>query len=245
MSVRKTGIACAAMLLLAAAPIGHAGTFGSGPVASVSMELISSPPQYVSGGDARFAVRAAPGLRKNLEFWVNGRPVDAAPMPTEDGFEAVVTGFVNGSNTVELRVNGRAVMARMQVTNYPISGPMFSGPQQQPFVCTTTQSGVGVQPVVESAVPPGTRVFNAAGNIVGYSQNCAIETFVTYWYRSTANTWKLLPADRSAPADMQRLLLPTGARWTSWCARSAARSTVFSTASRCWRRVMMIPRGPI
>ncbi len=87
---------------------------------------------------------------------------------------------------------------------------MFSGPQQYPFVCTTTQSGVGQQPIIESATPPGTRVFDSAGNVIGYSRDCSVQTVVTYLYRTTGNAWAAMPADGSRPADLAQVTLPDG-----------------------------------
>src|SRR5262245_3483648 len=57
----------------------------------VAVSVLSSPPQYVSGGDARIAVRAAPGLRDKLEIWVNGSPAPAALKQRGDGLEGVVS----------------------------------------------------------------------------------------------------------------------------------------------------------
>ncbi|GAH24162.1 unnamed protein product, partial [marine sediment metagenome] len=137
--------------------------------------------------------------------------MDADALPaTADGFEGVIAGLRNGANTLELRHKGRVVMHRLALENHPITGPMFSGPQQQPFMCTTTQGAVGRQPIVESATGPGFPVFDGAGNRIGYTRSCSIETFVTYWYRSTANQWRVLPTDGSTPADMQRITLADG-----------------------------------
>ena len=64
--------------------------------------------------------------------------------------------------------------------NHPITGPLFSGPQQQPFFCETTAFGLG------SAT-------DAA---------CSAPTQVTYQYRSTANTFKPLADPTTRPADL-------------------------------------------
>ena len=42
----------------------------------VQLRVLSSPAQYVSGGDARIGVRAAPGLHDKLELWLNGSRVN-------------------------------------------------------------------------------------------------------------------------------------------------------------------------
>ena len=88
--------------------------------------------------------------------------------------EGVVAGMTLGDNLLELRLDaGKVPLDSMKLTNYPITGPMFSGPQQTPFVCTTNQ--VGRQPLVDSASPPGYAVYDAQGNVIGYSRNCSIE----------------------------------------------------------------------
>ena len=86
----------------------------------------------------------------------------------------------------------------------------WNSPQQHPFVCTTTQGAVGRQPLIESATPPGTRVFDGSGNVIGYSRDCSIDTFVTYLYRTTGNARVTMPADGSRPADMSTVTLADG-----------------------------------
>jgi hypothetical protein len=178
---------------------------------SLELRILSSPPEYVSGGDARIEVTAAPGLHDKLEWFLNGRRIDVElESKGSHKLEGVVRGFVEGRNVLEVYVKKSAQRAALEFTNYPITGPMFSGPQQHPFVCTTTQSGVGRQPLVDSPVPPGTKVFDSSGNVIGYSRDCSIETFVTYLYRTTGNAWATLPADGSRPDDMATITLPDG-----------------------------------
>src|SRR5687767_8799566 len=137
---------------------------------AVELRVLSSPAQYVSGGDARIEIRVAPGLPRNVQLYLNGRRLQ---VPLKDHGEyhiqGMISGLVEGENRLDALIKGRAERDSIKLINHPIAGPMFSGPQQHPFVCTTTQSGVGRQPIVESATPPGTRVFDSAGNVVGYS----------------------------------------------------------------------------
>lgn len=174
------------------------------------LSVLSSPPQWVSGGDARIHVRAAPGLRDKLELRLNGRPVSVALQPVADGLEGVITGLALGENRLEVRHAKANVRDRLTLVNHPVSGPMFSGPQQQPFVCTTNQGGIARQPLPDSAVPPGYKVTDAGGNVVGYSRDCSIDTFVSYLYRNTAGALRPLPTDGSRPADMAQTTLPDG-----------------------------------
>ncbi len=183
------------------------------PPGAIAMRVVSSPAQYVSGGDARIEVAAPRGLHKQLELWLNGRRLDIDMTPVGDRWQAVVDGLSVGANRLELRHRsgrGPGVAAALDLVNHPITGPMFSGPQQHPFVCTTIQGTVGRQPLVDRASPPGYRVTDAAGQVIGYSRDCSIDTFVGYQYRSTGNAWKALPADGSRPADMATVTLGDG-----------------------------------
>ncbi|WP_161827631.1 DUF6351 family protein [Steroidobacter agaridevorans] len=187
----------------------HGGWGGKGQ--SVELRVLSSPARYVSGGDARIEVRVPPGLQNKVELYLNGRRLQAELKPTgKDRVQAVINGLAPGENRLEALIKGRWDRDALKLTNYPVTGPMFSGPQQHPFVCTTTQSAVGRQPIVESAAPPGTRVFDSAGNVIGYSRDCSIDTFVTYLYRTTGNAWAVMPADGSRPADLAQATLPDG-----------------------------------
>lgn len=177
---------------------------------TVQLSVLSSRPEWVSGGDARIAVRAAPGLRDKLELWLNGRRLDVALQTREDGLEGVITGLANGRNLLEVRHRASGQRDAITLTNHPITGPMFTGPQQTPFVCTTIQSAVGRQPLVDSPMAPGYRVTDAQGQLIGYSRHCSIDTFVSYFYRNSAGALRPMPADGSRPADMSQATLADG-----------------------------------
>jgi hypothetical protein len=201
-SVRTQSVPLAAAAPPAAAP--------ADPAMTVQLRVLSSSAQWVSGGDARIEVRAAPGLRGKLELWLNGQPVAAALRPSAAGLEGVIGGLVVGDNRLEVRHRSAGVRDALTLTNHPITGPMFSGPQQTPFVCTTIQGTVGRQPLVDSPTAPGYRVTNAQGQLIGYSRNCSIDTFVTYSYRTTGGGFAALPADGSRPANMSTVTLADG-----------------------------------
>lgn len=185
---------------------GHGGGHGS-----VQLRVLSSAPEQVTGGDARIAVRAPRGLRDKLELRLNGQRLDVALAPTDDGLEGVITGLANGRNVLELRQrNSHQARDRLVLTNHPITGPIFTGPQQQPFVCTTIQGAVNRQPLVDSATPPGYPVRDAQGQLLGYSRDCSIETFIGYFYRNTAGSLQPLPADGTRPADIAQATLADG-----------------------------------
>ncbi len=177
--------------------------------AEVSIDVLSSPARWVSGGDARVGVRAPADQHDRLGLWVNGERRDVPLERVGDRLEAVLDGLRIGDNLVEVR-RGADQAAAITLTNHPVHGPMWSGPQQAPFVCTTIQSAVARQPRVDSAEPPGYRVSDAQGNLLGYSRDCSIDTLVAWHYRNTAAQWLPMPTDGSRPADMSTVTLPDG-----------------------------------
>ena len=67
-------------------------------------------------------------------------------------FEGLVTGLSLGPNVLTARAHGRKD-ASITVTNHPNGGPVFSGPQVQPWVCQSTRRRLAVQPAGELRVP--------------------------------------------------------------------------------------------
>lgn len=83
--------------------------------------------------------------------------------------------------------------------------PLFSGPQQYPFICATTDSNLG-QPIIDNQNGIGNAVYTIEGDptsgTAGYSEKCGILTRVDYFYLSTADgKFRLYDAD-NPPNDM-------------------------------------------
>lgn len=152
-----------------------------------AIRVLSSPPGQVSGGDVRLAVDVPPGQQDKVRILVGGRDVtdDFSPV---DSFtlEGVVTDLDLGPSTVSVITGERVMTARAQtvLTNHPRTGPMFSGPPQQPFLCST----------------PG-HYGNAelAGPI---DDACSMEPIVSYKYKSTDGVFVDYDPDAPRPADM-------------------------------------------
>jgi hypothetical protein len=181
-----------------------------------TLETLSSAPHQVTGGDTLVRVGLPPGRGpRHFVLLRNGEDVTSV-LEREDGaLVGLVGGLEPGENVLELRPHPRAqaVLARLVVTNHPESGPIFSGPQQQPFVCTTARVGLG-QPLVDNQAGIGIRVAkqDAAGNyprdgrgyptadaeIVGYSRDCAAQRRIEYQYRTTGGQFRPL-ASLAAP----------------------------------------------
>jgi hypothetical protein len=59
----------------------------------LKLNVLSSPPQYVSGGDARIEVRAARGLHSSIELWLNGQRLNTPLQSLDNRVEGVITGL--------------------------------------------------------------------------------------------------------------------------------------------------------
>src|SRR5205823_1679351 len=73
-----------------------------------------------------------------------------------------VEGLRLGRNTLEILVGSKR-RARLELINHPITGPIFSGPHQKPFICQTEEVGLGPAQDAE----------------------CSAKTVVNYFYKST------------------------------------------------------------
>ncbi|UCH87570.1 MAG: hypothetical protein JSU97_04090, partial [Dehalococcoidia bacterium] len=119
---------------------------------------------------------------------------------------------VLGENTLEAKLAlwppGWPPLAQLTATNHPITGPIFSGPLQDPFVCRTEASGLG-QPLIDNYDHIGFPVYavdeygNKIGDPIGWSKDCSAETRVEYWYRTKGGEFKPLPAGK-APKDLAK-----------------------------------------
>ncbi len=172
-----------------------------------AVEVVSSRADQVTGGDARLHVEVPWTVPLHqVEVLVNGvdRRDRFTVVPGTRRLTGVIDGLAVGVNPVVVQPNGagqgRPAPATLTLTNYPITGPVFSGPHQHPFVCTVMTQGLG-QPVVDSPTT-GTKVFDAAGQVVGYSRDCSVPTQVVFTYRSTGGSWKDYTPGMARPADM-------------------------------------------
>ncbi len=123
----------------------------------------------VNGGNVTSAFRALPGGRSLL---------------------GLVEGLRLGQNLLTVSERGRAGDGRstwLTLTNFPISGPIFSGPHESPFICMTASFRL---PVTGGTLGPP------------LDMNCSIARRVDYIYRSTAGVFKPLRVPTIHPADL-------------------------------------------
>src|SRR5438270_6868181 len=101
---------------------------------ALSISVLSSRADLVSGGDALLAIGGVDS-RSGLHVTVGGADQSSAFSTGSDGrIEGVVTGLGMGANRVVASAPGRTA-AQITLTNHPIGGPVFSGPQIQPWQC--------------------------------------------------------------------------------------------------------------
>ena len=160
----------------------------------VDIDVLSSRADQVSGGDALVRVEAPKGLMKRLRVERNGTDITSAFARRDGALEGLVEGLRVGANELTV-THKRHRVARERLVNHPITGPIFSGPQQAPFVCKTNQpqpplnDNLG-EPLVDNQAGDGFRVLAPDGTTAGYSRDCSARTVVDHLYRTTANTWK-------------------------------------------------------
>ena len=102
--------------------------------------------------------------------------------------------------------------ARFWIGDTGPTGPIFTGPHQYPFICTTVQNSLG-QPLVDNPLGIGNAVFPEIGGTpdftadpVGYSRFCSIPTRVDYLYYSTTRESFVPLADPGdVPPDAEKL----------------------------------------
>jgi hypothetical protein len=197
---------------------------------SLAVSVLSGRADQVSGGDALIQVDVPLTIPLHqVRITRNGVDVTGRFTPADDGARALVglvDGLVLGENTLRAEANGqgrgRPAPATLTLVNHPISGPIFSGPQQQPFVCTTaraTHNGQRLlgQPLVDNQASFGIPVAaespadvypsdgrgypTAAATIVGWSKDCAATTRVGYVYKTTGGQFEWLATPAQVPGD--------------------------------------------
>jgi hypothetical protein len=202
---RRSSIALAAAAALGSGSA-YAGGFEDGERhhgdKDFKIEVLSSRPYMVSGGDALVRVTVKNNVSlSDVRIGLNGNDVTgvfraAAGAGTLTG---LVTGMRPGENTLEVgpKPNGKGrADADLALTNYPITGPIISGPHEFPFACTT-----------QNFVP----VTGAPALGAPLDANCSVDRRVHYVYRRTNNTFALLPQPYSnLPADLAMTTTVTG-----------------------------------
>jgi hypothetical protein len=175
------------------------------------IQILSSQPSLVSGGNALVQVALPSGTA------ASGVKVVAAGGDQTPRFQevspgkllGVVQGLPVGTSSIDVvPTSGPGTIATVSVRNWPIEGPIISGPHQTPFFCQTQQF----------VLPDGSTLGPAL------DANCTVATHITYMYRATSGgALKPLPSTTALPAPP----------FHSWSGSRPAPSTAASTRTPC------------
>ena len=174
------------------------------PTGDLKLSVVSSPsPQWVSGDSALVRINGDVPQVGRLHVLLNGRDVTSSFAKQPDGkLIGLITGLQPGKNVLaaDLQLPGETSMAAvgaLELTNYPRSGPMFSGAQQQPFTCQT-----------DTFLLPASKVTLGAP----LDGDCSVATRVDYVYRNTAAKpdFVPLPSLTTLPGDVATTTTSTG-----------------------------------
>lgn len=104
---------------------------------AMELRVLSNRPDLISSGDALLEVKLpADADASQLKVTVAGTDASSAFARRADGrVIGLVSGMAIGRNTVSASLPGLGT-ARLTLTNHPHGGPVFAGPQLQPWTCT-------------------------------------------------------------------------------------------------------------
>ena len=162
------------------------GHYGSN---DLRIETLSTKPHLVSGGSVLVRIDVPRGgAPRAVRVELNGKRINDVFRVDIGGAALIglVKGLALGRNVLEASDrHGRA--KRLTLTNYAITGPIISGPHQEPFICQTDSF----------RLPDGTTLG------APLDADCSAPTKVNYVYMSTGGgAFKPLPTAATLPADV-------------------------------------------
>lgn len=158
------------------------------PLGEFVLAVLSSSPDQVSGGEARVAIEVPDGLSLDeVMVSVDGRDVSDAFTESagQHDLEGRVDGLAEGDNTLTVSsADGNVPEQALTLTNFPATGPIFSGPQQSPFFCAVDDDLANLElgPVLD--------------------EQCTVERVTSYKYRTVDGAWADYEPGQERPADI-------------------------------------------
>ncbi len=178
-----------------------------GPVAAAEdhdeglrITTISTRSDTVSGGSVLVKIETNRS-KAPVRVVLNNHDVSSLFKVQPDGsLLGLVSGLNFGRNQLFAETEGQRGErgeghASLVLTDYPSSGPVFSGPHETPFICMTAQF----------TLPASTLTLGAP-----LDSDCSVATRVDYVYRASNNTFKPLPAGNAYPMDLIDTTTTTG-----------------------------------
>ena len=165
------------------------------PPVALQVEVLSSRPELVTGGNV--LVRTTLASASAVTATLNGAAVTTLFTPeagSSTSAIALISGLAVGANTLVLTQG--ASTGSLSLTNYPLEGPVISGPRQMPFICQT-----------ESFTLPNGAKYGVATD----GTTCSAPTVQHYVYLKTGATAFTPLADPTAiPADEATVIKSLG-----------------------------------
>jgi Tannase-like family of unknown function (DUF6351) len=181
-----------ALSVLLAMMAGLAGMASAQVPDSMQIQVLSSPSYAVTGTDALIQVHVPASLAaSDVYVRLNGQDVTAGFQPIDAAtLRGLVTGMRLGANVVLAGQRSTGQFGtKLLVWAYPITGPVFSGQHQAPYVCETDFLGLG--PSLDA--------------------DCTAPTRVDYFYRSTtSNSFQPFSTTGSRPTDIATTVTAEG-----------------------------------
>src|SRR5580704_16397542 len=112
--------------------LGHTA-LSAAPAKGLDVHVLSGRPEMVSGGDALVQIADSGRLPSKVAVKLGSRDLTGAFKPDAAGKSLIgrVDGLAVGHNALDVAAGGKH--AKLDLVNYPIAGPVFSGPHQTPF----------------------------------------------------------------------------------------------------------------
>ena len=174
MQPRRFFLAVGTLLALAVAPHARDARADDDDSTDLSIRTLSARADRVSGDDVLIEI-AFKHQNQRLRITLNGSDVSSAFRAGEapNTLVGLVTKLVAGKNTLRVQGNGSA---KLEITNYPITGPITSGPRITPFICQTQSF----------RLPDGS--FFDPGGLNTNAADCSAPTKTNYFYMPKGGT---------------------------------------------------------
>lgn len=174
----------------------------------LSLEVLSGRAYLVTGGSALIEVRQTGG-QASLQLELNGeRHSGILQRVSSDSdtrrYRGLVTELEEGENTLVVRAG--ETEASLGLVNYPLSGPLISGPRQEPYFCLPETAPDEDGESRRFAIGNGEYLDTSAMN-----ENCSVATRVDHVYRSESEEEFLpLPEGGALPDDVMQTTTSDG-----------------------------------
>lgn len=131
-------------VVLVAAGLSAVPTAPAAAQSPVTITTVANRADLISGPTTLVRIDLPAGTDpRTVSIDLNGHPVDDRFAPRPNGLvEGLLTDLTPGSDVVTARLADGSG-ARLVITDHPIGGPVFAGPQVQPWFCANQANGAG------------------------------------------------------------------------------------------------------